>query len=69
MSTEWYGWARLRGRWRRLTASCPTMTAAAKALDAELCRRGLRPKSRDTCLTPGFVPRDGAHQETTQESR
>jgi hypothetical protein len=65
----WYGWWRHRGRWQRLTGPHPGLDAAGRALDAELRRRGVRPRPRDLYLTTGAPPRAPATPRTTADVR
>jgi hypothetical protein len=55
----WYGWARLFGTWRRITGPYPGIDVAARALEAELRRRGLRVRSMDQCMVLGPQPPRG----------
>jgi hypothetical protein len=55
-AAEFYGWIRRNG-WVRLVGPCPSLDAAARALDAELARRGIkRQRSRNQCVTRGPAP-------------
>jgi hypothetical protein len=63
----WYGWSRLLGRWRRLTGPHPGRDLAARALEDELRRRGLRVRSMDLCMVLGpQPPRDHSPRQETR---
>jgi hypothetical protein len=55
-TTTWCGWAKLFGRWIRLTAGHPTLSAAARALDAEVQRRKICVHSRWLRIVAGVQP-------------
>ncbi len=50
MAVAWTGWLLRRGQWQAI-AQAETIGACAKAVDAELRRRGLRVPNRSVCLT------------------
>jgi hypothetical protein len=63
----WYGWARLFGTWRRITGPHPGLEVAARALESELCRRGVRVSSMDQCMV--FGPQPPRDRTPTTEAR
>ncbi len=66
MSGPWKGWLRRRGIWE-LLAEAATIGQCAKAVDAELRRRGLRVPNRAICLTAhGSPPVDRPAAATTR---
>jgi hypothetical protein len=56
MST-WYGWAWHGGQWHRVCGPHPDRDSAARALDAEVSRRGWRVPTMYGWLTGGAPPR------------
>jgi hypothetical protein len=53
---QWWGWARVAGRWERLCGPVEGLGAAARSLADEVRRRGLVVPPRQQVLTKGAEP-------------
>jgi hypothetical protein len=66
---QWYGWAKIARKWERLTGPHEGLTAASRALDDEVRRRGLVVPSRNQALTTGALPPSTAKPERRRGKR